>query len=203
MRSSSSRTFTRRCGISTRQFVPATKTGSWSRSALHRLRSNTEALELNLTKLLWGGLAACACAHVPAAWAASAPEWMRAQLSAPVPAHDEETDAVLLYSETELTVQATGKMKRLERRVYKILRANGESYGVVAKDFTPQNRVTSMQGWSIPAQGKDFQVKERDALETAITNIDGAELISDVRRKLMRIPASIPGSIIGYEVEQE
>jgi predicted transglutaminase-like cysteine proteinase len=148
-------------------------------------------------------VAACACVHVSAAWAASAPEWMRAQLSAPVPAHDEETDAVVLYSETELTVLAPGKMKRVERRVYKILRTNGEAYGAVRVDFTPQSRVTSMHGWSIPAQGKDFEVKDRDVIESAITNVDGGELISDVRRKLIRIPASVPGSIIGYEIEQE
>ena len=141
--------------------------------------------------------------HVSAVWAASAPEWMRAQVNAPVPAHDDETDAVVLYSETELTVLAPGKMKRLERRVYKILRSNGEAYGVVRTEFTPQSRVTSMHGWSIPAQGKDFEVKDRDVIETAITNVDGGELISDVRRKVMQIPASVPGSIIGYEIEQE
>jgi len=128
---------------------------------------------------------------------------MRAQLSVPVPDHDDETDAVVLYSETELTVQAPGKMKRVERRVYKILRSNGEAYGAVRVDFTPQSRVMSMHGWSIPAQGKDFEVKDRDVVETAVTNVDGGELISDLRRKFMRIPASVPGSIIGYEIEQE
>jgi transglutaminase-like putative cysteine protease len=158
---------------------------------------------MRLAKLLRGGLAACACMHVPAAWAANAPDWMRAQLSAPVPAQDEETDAVVLYSETELTVQVSGKMKRLDRRVYKILRSNGEAHGVVFADFGPQSQITSMHGWSIPAQGKDFEVKDRDIIETAISNVDGGELISDVRRKVMRIPASVTGSIIGYEIERE
>ena len=141
--------------------------------------------------------------HVPAAWAANAPLWMHAQVNAPIPEHDEETDAVVLYSETELTVLGPGKMKRLERRVYKILRSNGEAYGAVRVEFTPQSRVTSMHGWCIPAQGKDFEVKDRDVIETAMSDVDGGELINDVRRKLMRIPASVPGSIIGYEVEQE
>ena len=141
--------------------------------------------------------------HVSTVWAASAPEWMRAQVNAPVPAHDDETDAVVLYSETELTVLAPGKMKRRERRVYKILRSNGEGYGAVRWEFTPQSRVTSMYGWSIPAQGKHYEVKDRDIVETAITNVDGGELISDVRRKVMQIPAAVPGSIIGYEIEQE
>jgi len=158
---------------------------------------------MRLAKRLCAGLAASACLHVSAAWAASAPDWMRAQLSVPEPAHDDETDAVLLYSETELTVLAPGKMKRLERRVYKILRSNGEGYGLVRTDFTPQSRVTSMHGWSIPAQGKDFEVKDRDVIETAVSNVEGGELISDLRRKVMRIPASVPGNLIGYEIEQE
>src|SRR6185503_8065475 len=112
----------------------------------HARRRTTRACQtlrlpdMRLAKLLWSGLAACACWHVPAAWAASAPEWMRAQLSAPVPAHDDETNAVVLYSEIELTVQAPGKMKRLERRVYKILRSDGEAYGAVQKSFSPQSR---------------------------------------------------------------
>jgi transglutaminase-like putative cysteine protease len=160
-------------------------------------------LNTRLAKLLGVALAACACLHVSSASAANAPEWMRAQLNAPLPAHDEETDAVALYSETELTVEAPGKMKRLVRRVYKILRSDGEAYGAVHWEFSPQSRVTSMRGWSIPAQGKDFEVKDRDVIETAITDVDGGELISDVRRKFMRIPASVPGSIIGFEIEQE
>jgi transglutaminase-like putative cysteine protease len=158
---------------------------------------------MRLAKLLWGGLAALAAIQVPVTRAASAPVWMRAQLSAPLPAHDDETDAVMLLSETELTVLAPGKMKRLDRRVYKILRSNGEGYGVVRENFTPQSRITAMRGWSIPAQGKDFEVKERDVVESAINNVDGGELITDLRTKILRIPASVPGNIIGYEIERE
>src|SRR6185436_13193870 len=158
---------------------------------------------MRLSKLLFGVIAACAFMHTTASWAAGAPEWMRAQANAPVPAHDDETDAVMLYSETELTVLGPGKMKRLDRRVFKILRSGGEEYGEVRADFTSQSRITSMRGWSIPAQGKDFEVKQRDVIETAITNVDGGELVSDVRRKFMQIPAAVPGNLIGYEIEQE
>ena len=156
---------------------------------------------MRLTSVLCVGL--LALSQVPVVRAASAPEWMRAQVGVPEPAHDEETDAVVLYSETELTVLAPGKLKRLERRVYKILRSDGEGYGVVGINFDSQSRITSMHGWSIPAQGKDFEVKDRDIIETAMSNIDGGELISDIRRKVMRIPAAVPGSVIGYEIEQE
>ncbi len=158
---------------------------------------------MRLASLLQAALVVCALSRMPVATAATAPDWLREQIGVPVPAHDEETVAVVLYAETQLTVQAPGKMKRLERRVYKILRANGEGYGVVGVAFTPQSRVTSLQGWSIPAQGKDFETKQRDIIETAFTNIDGGELINDLRRKVMQIPGSVPGSIIGYEFEQE
>lgn len=152
--------------------------------------------------MLFGMTAICAVACSPA-FAASAPDWMRAQVSAPVPAHDEETDAVVLYAETELTILAPGRMKRLERRVFKILRTDGEGYGTVHVDFTPQSRVTALRGWCIPVLGKDFETKERDVVETALTNVDGGELVSDLRRKVLRIPAAVPGNLIGYEYEQE
>lgn len=158
---------------------------------------------MRLARILCGAVVACACMHTSAAWAANAPDWLRALVSVPVPAHDDETDAVVLYSETELTVQAPGKMKRLQRIAYKILRRDGEGYGVVRVDFSPQSRVTSLRGWSIPPEGKDFAVKDKEIVETAVTDVDGGELISDIRRKLMRIPAAVPGSIIGYEVEQD
>jgi hypothetical protein len=158
---------------------------------------------MTLAKLLLGSLAACACMQVCAARDAAAPDWMRAQVNATVPTHDDETDAVVLYSETVLTVQAPGKMKRLERHVYKILRSNGEGYGVVRACFDSKSKVTAIHGWSIPAQGKEFEVKDRDVIETAITGVDGGELISDLRCKVLRIPAAVPGNIVGYEIEKE
>src|SRR6516164_1097391 len=63
--------------------------------------------------------------------AGDAPQWMHAQVNAPLPAHDEKTDAVLLYSETNVTVQSADKIKTQVRQVYKILRPGGRSYGTV------------------------------------------------------------------------
>ena len=47
-------------------------------------------------------MAACwLLAGVPRCRAGDAPQWMHALVNAPLPEHDEKTDAVLLYSETE------------------------------------------------------------------------------------------------------
>jgi hypothetical protein len=141
-------------------------------------------------------------AAAPAA-RADAPAWMHNLASVPVPAHDEKTSAVLLYSEDVLTVQNNGKLKHLERRAYKILRPEGKEFGVVRADMSSETRVLSMHGWCIPAQGKDYEVKDKEALETALTGLENGELVSDVKSRFLRIPAADPGNIVGYEVEYE
>jgi len=135
--------------------------------------------------------------------AGGTPGWMQALVNAPLPAHDEKTDAVLLYSEDVLTVQADGQIKDLIRRAYKILRPAGSDYGVVVSTFDPETRITSLRGWCIPAQGKDYEVKEKDAVESSLSGVQFSELISDVRMKAFRIPAADPGNIVGYEIERE
>ena len=139
----------------------------------------------------------------PCALAADAPPWMHAVVNAPLPAYDEKTDAVLLYSETDVTVIATDKIKTTVREAYKILRPNGREHGTVYVFFNPQRKIKSLHGWCIPAQGKDYEVKDKDAVEISPPNIEGAELISDVKFKVLRIPAADVGNIVGYEYEVE
>ncbi|HEV1995593.1 MAG TPA: DUF3857 domain-containing protein [Candidatus Acidoferrum sp.] len=148
-------------------------------------------------------LCVCALGAAPRAAAGDAPAWMHALVNAPLPAHDEKTTAVLLYSEIRITVQSADKIKTVTREAYKILRPNGRSVGAVVAYMNAESKVTSMRGWSIPAQGKDFEVKDKEAVEIAIPNVDGSELVSDARVKVLRIPGSEPGNIVGYEYEEE
>jgi Domain of Unknown Function with PDB structure (DUF3857)/Transglutaminase-like superfamily len=156
----------------------------------------------------WAAVCAwCVCcisglASPPAA-VADAPQWMHAVVNAPLPAHDEKTDAILLYSETNVNVVSADKIKTQVRRAYKILRPSGREYGFVTVTFNSQEKITSLRGWSIPTRGKDYEVKDRDGAEVSLPKIDGSELISDVKAKILRIPAADPGNIIGYEYERE
>jgi hypothetical protein len=127
---------------------------------------------------------------------------MHALVGAPLPSYDEKTDAVVLYSEMNVTVIATDKVRTQVREAYKILRPNGRERGVVSVYLNPQRKIKSLHAWCIPAQGRDFEVKDKDAIEIS-PNIDGGELISDVKYRLLKIPASDPGNIIGYEYEVE
>ena len=135
--------------------------------------------------------------------AADAPQWMHALVNAPLPEHDEKTNAVLLLAEDTFIVQGNGKIKRIERRVYKILRPDGRGLGTVHADFDSETKINFIHGWCIPAQGKDYEVKDKEAIETALFGVQDGELVSDLKTEVLTIPASDPGNIVGYEMEQE
>jgi hypothetical protein len=125
---------------------------------------------------------------------------MRALVNAPLPAHDQETDAVVLYAERAVTVQSAERITIRLRMAYKILRPEGRGLGDLALPFGSETRITALRAWCIPAQGKDYEVSDKDSAEAAVP---GSELITDVREKKLRIPAADPGNIIGFEVEQD
>src|SRR5258708_19018806 len=100
----------------------------------------------------------------PQAAAGDAPAWMHALVSVPLPAHDEKTDAALLYSEDVLNVQSNGKIKRLQRRAYKILRPDGRRFGTVRAHFDSDTKINSIHAWCVPAQGKDYPINDKDPL---------------------------------------
>ena len=124
-----------------------------------------------------------------AAAASDAPPWMHALVNAPLPAHDEKTDAVRMYVEENVTVISATKIKSVYREAYKILRPGGRDEGTVAVYFNSHRKITSLRGWCIPAQGKDFEVKDKDAVEMAPPYVENGELVTDVRAKVLRIPA--------------
>lgn len=152
---------------------------------------------------LWLCALVLVCAGPRLARAGDAPQWMHAAASAPLPAHDEKTDAVLLYEERDVTVQSADKVKIQVREVYKILRPGGRDYGEAVVPFSTGEKVNRLHGWCIPAQGKDYEVKDKDAIEAGMPKIEGAELVTDSRVKILMIPAPDPGNVIGYEYEEE
>ena len=152
--------------------------------------------------LLAGCMFAFTLAWTPrAAAGGDAPQWMHALVNAPLPSYDEKTDAVLLYSETNVTVISTDKMRTQVREAYKILRPEGRHHGTVKVPFDAQTKVNGLHGWCIPVQGKDYEVKEKDAIESAY--MPEFVLASDAKVKILQIPAPDIGNIVGYEYETE
>lgn len=148
-------------------------------------------------------VAAALLARVPAACAGDAPQWLHALADAPLPAHDDETNAVLLDAEKNLTVSSSGKLKVSVRRAYKILRPKGRDYGYVAITIDSRKKVVALRAWCIPPNGKDYQVKDKEAVNVSLAGVAGSELITDIKDRIIEIPDANPGSIVGYEYETE
>jgi len=161
-----------------------------------------QATDLRRTGILLS-IGLCLLTAPRLAQAGDAPSWMHAVASAPLPAHDDKTDAVLLYSDQAIIVQSVDKIKTHVRLVYKILRPSGRDYGMAAVSFNPHRKITGLRGWCIPVQGKDYEVKDKEAVDVALPKIAGSELISDVKEKRLQIPAPDPGSVVGYEYEED
>src|SRR6266850_828684 len=81
------------------------------------------------------GIAVCMLGFAAPAAYGDTPPWMHALVNVPLPEHDEKTDAVLLYSEQNLNVLSTDKIKKVVRVAYKILRPGGREYGMAAVPF--------------------------------------------------------------------
>jgi Domain of Unknown Function with PDB structure (DUF3857)/Transglutaminase-like superfamily len=138
----------------------------------------------------------------PAAAGGDAPAWMHALVGATLPAYDERDNAVLLYSETNVTVLSTDKIRTHVRQAYKILRPDGRERGTVAIYFNPSRKITSLHAWCIPAQGKDYEVKDKDSVDVANPS-EGGYLFEDTKFRVLHIPAPDVGNIVGYEYEVE
>jgi hypothetical protein len=136
-------------------------------------------------------LAGPACAGVP--------DWLRDAARLPLPQYEKTTDAVVLLDEQRTTVSSDGEIKTLYRHAYKILRAEGKSYGTLRVYFDNQTQLRSMKGWCLTQQGAEFEKKEKDAVETGVEN---GMLYADTRYKVLEMPGAEAGSVVGYEYEQ-
>jgi len=131
---------------------------------------------------------------------ADVPPWLRSAASASIPKYPDDTQAVLLYDETTVVVKDAGEVHAIHRRVYRILRPGGRDRGVFDVSFGRDTKILNMKAWSLPAGGgKEYEVKEKDAVETQLTEGD---LYSDTRHRILSIPAAEPGATVAYEYEQ-
>jgi hypothetical protein len=131
--------------------------------------------------------------------AGGVPDWLRQAAAEALPKYPADTQAVVLLDEQVTTVSENGEISTVYRRAYKILRPEGRSRATTAVFFDNDTKLTFLKGWSIPAQGKEMEVKEKDAIETGLAS---DALYQDTRCKILVIPGAEPGSVVGYEYSQ-
>jgi len=131
----------------------------------------------------------------------SVPDWVSAAARESLPPLVKDPVAAILLDEEITTVRDSGEIDTLHRRVCKILRPEGrELFGSVVVQFDKDTKLSSLKGWTLPANGKEYEVKEKDAIETSLFN---DSLYSDMRAKLLEIPAPTPGNVVAYEYLQK
>jgi hypothetical protein len=163
---------------------------------LKPLRSNQFRRWSELAVFLCASAAVCAALSFPV-YAGGPPEWLVEAAQKPTPPGlPKDTDAVILYADQQTTVNDKGEVETLHRAVIRILRPGGRDFGKIVVWFSPEDPLLSLKGWSIPASGKPYEVGQKEAVESSPFNYD---LYSDNRQKVLTIPASDPGNVIGYE----
>ena len=130
---------------------------------------------------------------------AGTPNWLQQAAQTTLPTYPDDPDAVVLLDERLTTVSPGGEVRTTYRRAYKLLRPAGRTRGIVTVYFDNETQLTFLKAWSITAKNEEYEVKERDAVETAAFS---ESLYSDTRYKLLQIPGAQPGSVIGYEYQQ-
>ncbi|HKF52147.1 MAG TPA: DUF3857 and transglutaminase domain-containing protein [Candidatus Acidoferrales bacterium] len=153
------------------------------------------------TSLFVGAIFVVALVSAAPARSASSPDWLTAAARQPVPASvPKDAVAVVLYSEQQTTAKPNGDVETRYREAYKILRPGGKDYGTVSIYFSKITPLSYLKAWSIPADGKVYEVKDHDSAETQLA---GGEFYDDLKVKVLEIPAADPGNIIGYEYVQK
>ncbi|HEY3928877.1 MAG TPA: DUF3857 and transglutaminase domain-containing protein [Candidatus Koribacter sp.] len=130
----------------------------------------------------------------------SVPDWFRQIAHEPLAKYSEETDAVVLLDETTYTVQPNGETYLHSRRVVKILRPGGKRLAVFEAGFDKDTKLTQIHGWSISADGMEYELKEKDSVETSPF---ADAMYEDDRQKLMKLPGAEVGAYVAFEFEQK
>ncbi len=133
---------------------------------------------------------------------ARTPDWVLNHTSAALPVVDAQMGAVLLYSDTQVSVEPDGTLRRVVRNVYRVLSQRFASESPASAIVSPRSRVINMHAWSIAPNGDSEAVSQSSAIESALPVADGA-LFNDLRLKLLRNPAVVANGVVASEVETE
>ena len=149
------------------------------------------ALRISRAALVLLGIALA----IPAARATS-PDWLRQAAAALPGTYPDEVNAVLIYDEQITTVKDNGEITTLYREAYRILRPGVHDRGRLVLPFDAETKIASLHAWCLPAQGKEYEVKDKEAIETSVYS---DSFFSDDKQKVLEIPAADPGNVIGVE----
>jgi hypothetical protein len=129
----------------------------------------------------------------------TAPDWLRQLAHAPLPKYPDDADAVVLLDDETLTVKDNGDMYVNYRRAVKILRPAGKDQALFYAHFDKETKLDYLHGWSIAANGQEYEMKDKDATEASPYQY---VTYSDTKVKFIRMPAAEVGAYVAVEYQQ-
>ena len=156
--------------------------------AVRRLRGTNTVAGLLALAVFGGGLSA----------RGGTPDWLKAAAHAQLPGSPEDTAAFIVLDERITSVTSDGDVKTVYRRAYKILTSGGRDVGKVTVYFDQDTQLTYLKGWSISATGAEYELKEKDAVESSVSP---DSMYQGIRYKTLNLSAET-GGVVGWEYQQ-
>lgn len=145
-------------------------------------------------------VAMCGCVPAHAGSRGSAPDWLRAAAQEKLPDYPKDTKAVILLDDRTITVQSNGDIFTRRREAIRLLRPEArDDYGGIAVDFDKDEKVLSLNAWTIEPDGREVAVGEKDVVEVGYLSDSEYD---DVKVKALQFPDAYPGRVVGYEYVQ-
>lgn len=151
---------------------------------------------LALALLFQGGTGAAYAAHD-----ATLPDWV--MQAAATTGKWGDAKAVYLLEDTQLAVDANGRVEQRYRAVVRILRPDGRQYAMPAAYFSNDSKLRSFHVWSIGPDGHRYAMKESDYVDVGLDASGMGILYNDERAKVASPPGADPGGVVAWEVVSE
>jgi hypothetical protein len=146
-------------------------------------------------------LAAGLCAMPATARAKSqpVPQWGLDAAKTPTPDYAKDAGSIILYDEYVETVDAQGRAVEREREAIRILQVQGRHTSCRTR-YDVDEKINYFRGWTITADGKQFEAKETDFTESGDTNIP--IMLFTEKSRLVHPPAADVGATVICESEE-
>jgi transglutaminase-like putative cysteine protease len=129
------------------------------------------------------------------------PDWAAPLARIDCSGHDTtKVDAVCLEDRMEVAVQPSGEMVQLVRQAFRILTADGTSWGTVVLPYGQRTKIKDIRGWVQYPNGQVKMIKDKDTIDTQY--LDG-NFYSDVRKKIIYLPEVVKGAFLCYQYEMD
>lgn len=126
------------------------------------------------------------------------PDWVQRAADQPKGTYPDDTNAVVLLTETSIHVNSPEEYIEHNRTVIRILRPEGSRRAVFTEYYKTGEKVLNAHAWSIDSEGHKFEVKPKEFITTSPYFNEG---YTDVQLVQTRVPGGEAGSVVAFEAE--